>query len=673
VFGEPLLVVEDLGFRYRGRKRPALEGVSFQAAAGETVLVLGPSGGGKSTLALCLNGLIPHSFPGELSGQVRVAGRPVAETPVAELARTVGMVFQDPDAQSCMLRVDDEVAFGLENLQVPAAEMPARIARALALVGLTGHERTRIDRLSGGTRQRLALASVLAMDPPVLVLDEPTSNLDPAGAEEVFAGLRRLKARSRRTIVLIEHRLDRCMDLVDRLLILGPGGQPLASGSPAQVFRERAAELAALGIWVPQVTEVAQRLVAAGIALATTPTTVDEAVAAFRPLVEAPGRPEGRLLSGPLAAEVSVEGWQRSDPASRGGPELDRPPLHPPGGGGRPEGMTEETGAAQPWLRSAASLSGPLRPAATGSPSLPDEVSPSRSRLAPAVQIEHLSFTYSTGQPGLRDVSLQIPDGAFFAIVGPNGAGKSTLARHLIGSLRPPPGAVRVRGADVRSTPPAALARLVGYVFQNPEHQFVARTVFDELAFGLRLAQRPEDEVAARVEALLADFGLATLARVNPFTLSHGEKRRLSVATMLIQGQDVLVLDEPTFGQDRQNTAALMARLVALNQDGRTIVMITHDLQLVAEYAAQAAVLIEGQVAYAGPVPALFAQPALLTAAHLTISPALAVSRRLAAVDPSFPPAATAPQLVAAIEARAVRAIEATGAAARPAPEGVRC
>jgi energy-coupling factor transporter ATP-binding protein EcfA2 len=245
-----------------------------------------------------------------------------------------------------------------------------------------------------------------------------------------------------------------------------------------------------------------------------------------------------------------------------------------------------------------------------------------------------------------------VPAGSFVAVVGPNGAGKSTLAAHLIGAIRPPAGTVRLFGRDVRTTPPETLARLVGYVFQNPEHQFVARTVYEELAFGLRVRRVPEPEIVARVETMLADFGLAALGPANPFTLSHGEKRRLSVATMLILGQEVLVLDEPTFGQDRQNTVALMAKLVDLHRAGRTIVLITHDVRLVAEYAEEVAVLIEGAVVFSGPTDELFRNPALLERAHLVPPPLLELSRKLSALAPDFPPAVTTDAFLVALDRR---------------------
>lgn len=628
------IVVEDLSFRYQGRRRPTLQKLSFSIEAGETLLVLGPSGCGKSTLALCLNGLIPHSVPGELSGRVVVAGHDVRETSVATLARTVGLVFQDPDAQFCMLRVDDEVAFGLENLNVPRAEMDDRIDRALDRVGLAGARRARIDRLSGGGRQRLALACILAMEPEILIFDEPTSNLDPAGAEEVFANVARLKADRRRTIVIVEHRLDHLISLVDRLLVLGPDGSALALGRPREVLLEYAAELDDFGIWIPQVCELSNRIARRSVTVEPYPLTIEQAVRTF-----------GRLIGG--------EGDEALDVAPNG----DEPAGRSCTGTSPAPAAGDETGATASTLTPGLS---PGKREVDASPPVTQHFSAMESgvgggRRSEAVEISHLSYRYPSGQVALRDVSLTIAEGSFFAIVGPNGAGKSTLAAHLIGSIRPPANTVRLFGRDVRKIATTEIPSFVGYVFQNPEHQFVAGTVYDELAFGLRLRGLPEAEVEARVEAMLADFGLAAYARANPFTLSHGEKRRLSVATMLILGQKILVLDEPTFGQDRRNTEALMAKLADLNRDGRTIVMITHDLRLVAEYAREVAVLIDGSVAYSGDVASLFANAALLERARLVAPPLLDLSRRLTSVDPTFPPVVTLDRFVDTLSDRLER------------------
>jgi energy-coupling factor transport system ATP-binding protein len=535
--------VEGLSFRYAGRKRPALRDVSFAVPEGETLLVLGPSGCGKSTLALCLNGMIPHVVAGELGGDVRVHGQAVASRPLAETVRQVGIVFQDPEAQLCMLRVDEEIAFGLENLALPSADMPRRIQHALEVTGLECPGSTRIDWLSGGNKQRLALASVLAMEPSVLIFDEPTSNLDPAGARAVFETIARLKAAGRHTIVVVEHRLDQLMHLIDRVVVLGPNGTLLDDGEPHQVLERQSETLDAFGIWKPQVSELADAL-----RLRPYPITLPEAEQALAGLVA-------------------------------GAPRVTR---------------------AMPK-------------AAPGS----------------AVSIRGLSAAYGRGPSVLRDVHSEVPRGDILALVGANGAGKSTLAHHLIATLRAPRGTVFLEDRDIRDISNAHLAQTVGYVFQNPEHQFVARSVFDELAFGPRLRGLAEAEVQVKVEAMLDDFGLLGLAAANPFKLSHGEKRRLSVATMLILNQRILVLDEPTFGQDRRHAASLLDKFQALNASGTTLIIITHDMRLVAEHARHVAVLDAGRILAHSTSDEVFDDETLLAAAHLELPPIRALAQRL--------------------------------------------
>jgi energy-coupling factor transport system ATP-binding protein len=599
--------VQGLTFRYAGRKRPTLRDLSFSIPEGETVLVLGSSGCGKSTLALCLNGMIPHVVAGELTGSVCVHGAPVATQPLAETVTQVGVVFQDPETQMCMLRADEEIAFGLENLGIAPAEMPGRIRRALDLTGLDCAPSTRVDWLSGGNKQRLALASVLAMEPSVLIFDEPTSNLDPAGARAVFATIARLKAAGRHTIVVVEHRLDQLMHLVDRVVVLGPEGVLVDDGEPHHVLQRQAAALDEFGIWKPQVSEVADALAARGVRVRGYPITVAEAQLAFA---------EGLRSNGLLPGEG---------------------PSHP-------EGVSPG--------RSGLLAGGGRLPGRNGFSS--PEVSLGRGAAAAAVSIRGLTARYRRESDVLRDVHLEVHRGDMLALVGPNGAGKSTLAHHLIATMRAQKGKVFLEQRDIREISKRELAETVGYVFQNPEHQFVARTVFDELAFGLRLRGLPEPEVQAKVEAMLDDFGLSGLAKANPFKLSHGEKRRLSVATMLILKQRLLVLDEPTFGQDRRHAEALLHKFRALNDAGTTLIVITHDMRLVAEHASRTAVLHGGRVLASTSVDELFDDQVLLEEAHLEVPPIRALSQRLfsATSDARLP--ATVDELVECLTPQAV-------------------
>ncbi|MFJ3395022.1 ABC transporter ATP-binding protein [Leifsonia aquatica] len=577
--GPAPLRVQGVRIRHEGAASWTPDGVEVAVAPGEVLLVLGPSGCGKSTLALALNGLVPHAVPATMEGTVVVGGVDTAAARVADLSEHVGMVFQDPDAQLVTATVLDEVCFGPENRLVPAAEVLARAERSLRAVGLWERRADDPDTLSGGGKQRLAVACALALDAPLLVLDEPTANLDPAGAEEVYRLLGALVADgSGRAVVLVEHNLDAAMGIVDTVLVLDADGRPVVHGPASTVLRERAEELAALGVWLPTATLAGLRLRGAGLAIDPLPLTPEELTAT--------------LASLPGTLDAAVTG--RSDDAS-------------------------------------ATATGPA-PA------------PAPTSRSAAIAVSHLTLRRGRREV-LHDVSLRVAQGDFVAVVGPNGAGKSTLVQAIAGVLRPPRGTVAL-GRPGGSGDPAALdpaldparasaadlAAAVGFVFQNPEHQFVVHTVADELAYGLRQQHLPAAEIDERVERMLATLGLGAQRDAHPFLLSGGQKRRLSVGTALIAGAPLLVLDEPTFGQDRARAAELLELLAALNAAGTTVVVVTHDLGLAAEYASHIAVVDDGRVAAFGATADILRDAALLEGAGLRRPPLV---RALA--DPRVP------------------------------------
>ncbi len=304
----PLLRLRDVAITHQGEDAATPAAVTFDVAPGEVVLLLGPSGSGKSTLTLALNGLIPHAVPAEVRGSIEVGGREAAETTVAELSTQVGMVFQDPDAQLVTGTLLDEVAFGPENLRIPVAEVLARSEAALRRVGLWERRADNPDRLSGGGRQRLAIACALAMGSPLLVLDEPTANLDPQGIEEVYAALAELVAAGDRAILLVEHNLDAAIGLVDRAVVIDQDGRLVADGTVDAVLRDRADELHGMGVWLPTSALAALRLRRAGFALEPLPLTPGELRAALE-AAPAPGAPQ------PVAVVRSVETSTRREAA----------------------------------------------------------------------------------------------------------------------------------------------------------------------------------------------------------------------------------------------------------------------------------------------------------------------------------------------------------------------
>ena len=487
------IVARDLQFTYAGRPRPAFRDVSFVVESGECLLVVGPSGSGKSTLALALAGLVPYDIPGEFSGNLELDGSGVTAASPRSAASRVGIVFQDPGSQLVMDRVEDDVAFGLESLGWTLEAMRERVPEILEASGLGGHERRRPTRLSGGEQQLLALAGALAPRPGLLVLDEPTSNLDPAAAAGVFERLERIRAQRSQTVVLVEHRVERAWPLADRVLALGGDGSPIDVGAPTEVLARSGTAMAAAGIWLP--------------------------------------------------ARV-------------------------PGGSSRPA-------TADPLDRG------------------PD--SPGNESGAPIVRAHGLRFGYErsrTAEPAIRGIDLEFRAGERVALVGSNGSGKSTLARLLVGLLRPDRGWVRLGNQDPSRLPAARLSRVAGYVFQEPERQFLATRVDQEIALGLTMGEK-----SSAIE-LMDRLGLPleTFADRSPYQLSGGEQRRLSLACALVRDPAFLVLDEPTFGQDRLGYEGLLEILHDRVGDGACVLAATHDERLVEDFAGRRIVLEDGWV-----------------------------------------------------------------------------
>ena len=563
---ETIVAIRDVTFQYEAAGTPALRNIKLTLQRGDTVLLLGPSGCGKSTLLLCLNGIIPKLIPGRFSGQVTVAGLDIADHEVYELAGKLGIVFQAPEAQFSTLYVEDEVAFGLENLCQPRATIQKQVEWALQQVGLAHKIGVRLDRLSGGEQQKVALASVLAMAPEILAFDAPTANLDPASARDFWALLRRLKAELGKTMIIVEQQIDEFIDMVDRMVLMNEQGEIVEDGQPRELIEAIGAEgLSALGIWTPQIWEVTELARRQGLRMATYPLTVGEACASLAP-----------VLNGHMPPDSHVEGHS----------------------------------------------------------------APVQEQRPDAVRVSGLSHTYpghAEGVTALSNIHLQIRTGDFCAIVGQNGAGKTTLAKYLISILEPPPGTVFLCGADLADLSLADVTRRVGYVFQNPEHQFVEDTVYDELAYSLRVQGIDEETVRARALEMLDKFQLHAFAHYHPFELSLGQKRGLSVATMLIIGPDILVLDEPTLGQDKATAAALMDAMRDLNETGKTIIFITHDMRLVAEYAKSVIVMAQGSVIFQGRVAALFDRTDVMAAASLLPPPLVALVQHCSEGNLAFP------------------------------------
>ena len=540
--------IRDLSYRYRGQKTPALQGVNLQVEEGDFVVVMGPSEAGKSTLCACLNGLVPHFFRGKFRGEVRVLGRNTREHSVAEMAEIVGLVFQDFEAQLFSTNVALEVAFGPENFNVPWEEIDRRVRRSLSLVGLEGMEQRAPATLSGGQKQKLAIASVLAMEPKVLCMDEPTTDLDPVSKLGIFAIADELRRRHDMTLVIVEHETEEAAKA--RRIVLMKNGTVVKDGPAHEVLRE-VDLMESIGV---QPLGVPQYFHAMGSS--ELPLTVEEG-----------------------AAEFQARGWRIDE-------------------------------AAYEALRRR-------------------DVERSRSYGEPIIKVEGLSYSYPGQVNALRGVDLEVRRGEFLAIVGQNGSGKTTLVKHFNGLLEPTEGRVFVDGQETTKQGVYKLGQKVAYVFQNPDHQIFSDTVYNEVAFSPRIRGCSEKEIEQRVKEALEAVGLVGMEQEDPFSLTKGGRQRVAVASVLSARPEVIILDEPTTGLDYAEQRSMMELVSRLNQQGHTIIFVTHSMWVVAEYAHRVVVLKDGKVLLEGPTREVFAREDLLRETFLQPPQIVSLSNRL--------------------------------------------
>ena len=492
------LIVEDLSFRYRDRQGAAIRNISFEAHPGEILLIAGASGCGKTTLIRCINGLIPRSYKGEMSGRVLVQGEETKEWSLSRISQKIGTVLQDPERQILGTKVINEVAFGLENLGVGRAEIYERVDEALGFLKIPHLRDRETFNLSGGEKQKVALAGVLAMRPSILLLDEPLASLDPASAQDTLDAVRLLADRGI-TVLMVEHRVEDVLRIQpDRVLFLADG------------------EARYLG----EIEGLYQNV---------------------------------NYSEVKLPAERVVE-YARSAPAPA---ELKILPSAARDGGRKAGGE-------------------------------------------PLVAFENVAFGYESGSEVLHGLNLEIRRGDVIAVLGANGAGKTTFVKHAIGLLKPGAGRVLVEGRDTREASVAQIARTLGYVFQSPSHMLFAPTVHDELAFGPTNLKHPRDQVEKEVKEALQIVNLSDKEQDPPLALSFGQQKRVSIAAILAMRSRILVMDEPTAGQDYQNYMSFMDSILQL-PGFEAILFITHDVDLAVIYANRVLLLADGRLVADGP------------------------------------------------------------------------
>ncbi|WP_299024974.1 ABC transporter ATP-binding protein [uncultured Thermanaerothrix sp.] len=482
------LVIENLTFRYRSRNEPAIRNINLRVQPGQVVLIAGASGCGKTTLIRCINGLIPRSYKGELTGSVRIFGQDTRGLSLARISQMVGTVLQDPERQILGSRVINEVAFGLENLGLPREEILRRAQEALERLKIAHLRDRETFNLSGGEKQKVALAGVLAMRPGILLLDEPLASLDPASAQDALRMIRQL-ADEGMTVILIEHRVEDVLAIHPERVLYMSDGEIKFDGTAEQLadyvdYRE-------VKLPAPMILNLAARMA---------------------PPPEPQWLPSGR------------------------------------------EGQRE-----------------------------------------PLVEFQGVHFGYENGMEILHGVDLTIYRGDIIAVLGPNGAGKTTLIKHAIGLLKPKRGRVLIRGRDTRQMSVAEIASTLGYVFQSPSHMLFAPTVYEELAFGPRNLNHDPETIRKEVMEAIEIVNLKGYEQIPPLSMSFGQQKRVSIAAILSMRSRILVMDEPTAGQDYKNYISFMDSILQM-PGFEAILFITHDVDVAIRYANRVLLVNEGRV-----------------------------------------------------------------------------
>ena len=565
-----VITVENLRYRYPHTKELALDGLDFSVEKGEFIGIIGENGAGKSTLSQAIMGLVPQFYKGAYGGMVTVDGIEAGKTPVAQLCGHVGLVFQNPFNQLSGAKdnVYEEVAFGMQNLGVPAEEMKKRVEEALKLLDIWQYRDRNPFDLSGGQMQRVAIASVLVMRPDVMILDEPTSQLDPEGSDEVFRAVETLTG-SGITILMIEQKIEKLAAYCDRILLLHKGKQ-IAFDTPQKVFSMP--DLNDYGIQAPAFTRICK---AEQVTLAdgTYPVTVKEAAEVLR---------EKRL--GVYEHANAEAGVQKAVGASAAGT-------------GQVQAKNAETGARS-------GQSGTCRKA--------ENV----ASVDEQFRIEKLDFSYLADIPVLEDLNMKL-DQRPTAIIGQNGAGKTTLVKLLKGLLKPVSGSIYFHGEDISDKTVAMLAGSVGYVFQNPDDQIFKYNVMDEILFGpLNIGMDPERAKKEAARALELT-GLVGKEKENPYDLELYERKMTAIASVLAMDTDVLILDEPTIAQDWKGRQIIGSIIRSLSGRGKLVIAILHDMDFVAENFERVIIMAHGQVLADGTAKEVFAQEEVLKKARL--------------------------------------------------------
>ncbi len=551
---DEIIKFENVSWKYLERANKTLNNINISIKKGEFVVLAGPNDAGKTSLLMCMNGIIPNTLRGVMEGKVLIDGINTREADFATLSRKVGYVFSDPESQFLTMTVEEEIAYSMENAGLPRSDIHDRIDWAMQMVDLPLEFLSKAPyELSGGQKQRVAIASVIAMRPPILVLDEPTGQIDPIGKAEVLDVISNIKRGYDMTVIIAEHRFDRLMKLADRVLLIEGG--VITRDLPPMEFFENPRELISHGIYPPEFNLIERYFM------------------------------DKKIVEPPISLSLE-EFLSKLDKALPRIKESDLPPQ-------------EERPSYEDVSRK-------------------------------IIELKGIKFTYPDGTQALEEVNLSINRGEFLAMIGQNGSGKTTIAKLMAGILKPTEGKVVIDGVDVTHERIGKIASNVGYIFQNPDHQLFEQTINQEISYGPKNLGIDPGEIEKRVKTSMEITGIPpTYLEENPFVLSKGWRQKVAIASILAMGPNVIIIDEPTTGQDFPQADVILQFLSGLNKNGHTIIVITHDMTFVARFCRRAIVVNRGKIVLDGTVKDVFNATEELEATNIKPNDTAIIGKKL--------------------------------------------
>lgn len=549
---QDLVVFDKYNFKYKSQVEPSLFDIDLKVKKGEKIIIVGPSGSGKSTLAKSLNGQIPNTFPGDITGSCLIDGKDLLDSSIFDLSLSVGTVLQDTDGQFVGLTVAEDIAFSLENDNVDQEEMKKIVEKWAIELNLSKLLEMKPGELSGGQKQSVSIAGVLVSDVPILLLDEPLANLDPKSGRKTMELLKRLADKLGYTVIVIEHRFEEALLLDPDRIIAVDGGKILADMSPTDLLK----------------------------------SDILEKIGIRRPL----------YIDAMKYAGVDISGYEKLG-------DFDEVEISP-----------SDLAKIEGWAKG----------------QVGKEIKKTNEEV---IKIENLTFSYER-ENILENLSLEIDKGEIISILGPNGAGKSTLAKLMCGFLRPDSGKIILAGKDSKDLSIKEIADKVGFILQNPNAMISKTMIFDEVAFGLRVRGVAEDVIEKKVHDALEICGLYSFRKWPISALSYGQRRRVTIASILVLDPEVIIMDEPTAGQDFHHYTKMMEFIRKINKEyDLTILMISHDMHLIEEYTDRALVIGDKKI-LADTTPAeLFSQSELIDRANLAETSLFKLGQRLKSMD----------------------------------------